>query len=868
MGSIYRSEVMSRCQIFLQTDSAYQCVAELGELGLAQFLDLNEDMNSYQRKFVNEIRRCEEMERKLNFIEEEVTKDEVEIKDYDEHIPAPQPKNMTELEANFEKLEEELLSINSSSKQLIKNHVQLLEMKAVLEKVHLLLDESTRRDAAMSISEAARGEAGPFTIGIANDYDKEKREDNELKFVTGVINRKKVISFERFIWRFCRGKVFVRTADIGERTELFEAKKTDDKAVFILFFSGEQLRSRVQKICNGFHGVIYNCPENTKERAHLLDQINAQVADMQNVINKTLEYRRKIIFAASLSVKKWTIMLLKLKSIFHTLNMFSVDVTHKCLIAECWVPTVDLPLVKQALRKGTDQAGSPIQAVLNEMETHDMPPTHFKLNKFTQGFQNIVDAYGIANYREVNPAPWSIISFPFLFAVMFGDSGHGIIMFLAALAFVVFENKLISMKIKDEIFNTFFGGRYVVLLMGIFSIYTGLLYNDIYSKSIDIFGSSWKNPYPQSLLASMDEHGFNSSQTMDLTWPPEYSFDSNLGPYPFGVDPIWNVAKNKLNFLNPMKMKTSIILGISQMAFGLLLSLCNHIHNRSLVDIFFVFVPQCFFLGCIFVYLCVMVVLKWIFFYVNPTFIFGRLYPGSNCAPSLLIGLINMFMLKGRDPGFVQHINSPNATASVTIDGKNYTYDVYDQCYLQQWYPGQVLAEQILLGLAVVSIPIMLFVKPFYVRWLHNRGLPIPGGHGHGGGGEEEEFSFGDVMVYQAIHTIEFALGCISHTASYLRLWALSLAHAQLSEVLWDMLLSIGLDMGGWAGSAAVFILYFFFGVLSVSILILMEGLSAFLHALRLHWVEFNSKFYGGTGVAFEPFYFTRLIRIAEGLEQ
>ncbi|ETN72143.1 hypothetical protein NECAME_19008, partial [Necator americanus] len=136
------------------------------------------------------------------------------------------------------------------------------------------------------------------------------------------------------------------------------------------------------------------------------------------------------------------------------------------------------------------------------------------------------------------------------------------------------------------------------------------------------------------------------------------------------------------------------------------------------------------------------VVLKWIFFYVNPAFIFGRLYPGSNCAPSLLIGLINMFMLKGRDPGFVQHVNSINATASVIINNKNYTYDVYDQCYLQQWYPGQGLIEEILLLLAVVSIPIMLFVKPFYIRWRHSRGLPIAGGHGHGGGGEDEEVQF------------------------------------------------------------------------------------------------------------------------------
>jgi V-type H+-transporting ATPase subunit a len=180
-------------------------------------------------------------------------------------IPAPLPRDVNELENKFEKLEEELLQIKSSTNDLKRNFLQLHNLRQVLLKVQILFNDGQKDNAKQSISEAQQG-FGPIhangTVNKLPGIDKEeKRESCELRFMVGSIRKDRVSAFERVLWRMCHGNVYTRTIDIEPDPDA-PFQEEHRKAAFLLFFSGEQLRSKVRKICEGFRAhIVENCPD-------------------------------------------------------------------------------------------------------------------------------------------------------------------------------------------------------------------------------------------------------------------------------------------------------------------------------------------------------------------------------------------------------------------------------------------------------------------------------------------------------------------------------------------------------------------------------------------------------------------------------
>ncbi|KAH0818275.1 hypothetical protein GEV33_004516 [Tenebrio molitor] len=387
MGDMLRSEQMTLCQIFIPSEAAYFVISELGEIGIVQFRDLNKDKTSFQRNFVNDVRRCHEMERKLRYMESEIENDNVPIAGCAEFAKALTPNEIADLEVHITKSEEEIKKLTQNADSLRACSLELVELKYVLEKAE---DFFRKRDEIFGF-DAATETLQSFSVV------------NQLTFVTGVIKRERVAAFETMLWRISKGNVFFERVEIEKPVEDFVTGAKHYKTVFIVCFHGKLLLTRINKICEGFRASLYSCPSSPTERKKLLESVCRRLDDIKLVINQTYSYRQNFLIQVANELRYWNTMVSKIKAIYHVLNFLNMDVTGKCFIAECWVPVRNIPMVKKALADGSRASGCAVFSFLYVIKTNDKPPTFNRTNKFTRCFQNLVDVYGVASYEEANP---------------------------------------------------------------------------------------------------------------------------------------------------------------------------------------------------------------------------------------------------------------------------------------------------------------------------------------------------------------------------------------------------------------------------------------------------------------------------------
>ncbi|ODV77016.1 V0 domain of vacuolar H+ATPase [Suhomyces tanzawaensis NRRL Y-17324] len=797
---------MSLVQLYVPTEVSRDIIYKVGELNSVQFRDLNSKVSDFQRAFVKELRQLDNVERQYNFFKQELDERDIPVQTYPFEPQSVVPQSVIDEHVeDAQLLEDRVSELIESTQSLYERQTDLEQTKATIQGVdHFFALHSGPQTSSASEEDALLSQLE--SQGAVSDA-------RGSSFISGVIGRDKVNTLQQILWRALRGNLYFHSEELADPVYDAQSKSKVNKNSFIIFSHGSIINERIRKICESLDADLYKVDVTQELRSEQLKEVKSKLADLSNISERSETALTSELIAISKDLAKWWEVIAREKAVYQTMNRCDYDGSRQTLIAEGWIATDEIDELTAAI-KGASTSQS-IPTIVNILETTRTPPTYHRTNKFTGAFQAICDAYGIASYREVNPGLPTIITFPFMFAIMFGDLGHGFLLSLAALFLVLNEKKLGAMK-RDEIFDMAYTGRYILLLMGVFSMYTGLLYNDIFSKSMTLFTSGW-------------------------VWPEHFKAGDSVrakavGTYVFGLDSAWHGAENALLFSNSYKMKLSILMGYVHMTYSYFFSLVNYVHFESVVDIVGNFIPGLIFMQGIFGYLSLCIVYKWTIDWFGT----GKQPPG------LLNMLISMFL-------------SPGTVA-------------------EPLYAGQSSVQVFLLFIALICVPWLLLLKPLYLKrqidreaknheyqQLNSDELSSEENtheDAHDDDDEEghDDHNFGDIMIHQVIHTIEFCLNCVSHTASYLRLWALSLAHAQLSTVLWSMTIGNAFGATGISGVFMTVVLFAMWFSLTICILVIMEGTSAMLHSLRLHWVESMSKFFVGEGTPFQPFGFKDLL--------
>lgn len=111
-------------------------------------------------------------------------------------------------------------------------------------------------------------------------------EHMHLGYVTGVIPRARMQTFERVLWRSLRGNLYLKSAEIDEPIVDPDTDGVLDKNVFCIFAHGNEIISKVKKISESLGGTLYPVEDSADKRRDSLLQITGRIEDLNNVCIK------------------------------------------------------------------------------------------------------------------------------------------------------------------------------------------------------------------------------------------------------------------------------------------------------------------------------------------------------------------------------------------------------------------------------------------------------------------------------------------------------------------------------------------------------------------------------------------------------
>jgi len=196
---------------------------------------------------------------------------------------------------------------------------------------------------------------------------------------------------------------------------------------------------------------VYQVPSDSNEFKANLSEVERNIQEYESVLRKTKEEIGTLLNAVAFEpnstnspLVNWEHAVKAERMVCDTLRMCDTGRAQKMITAEGWIPQELQQELKEYLKQAAHSQSE--QAILEFLPEPTSPPTYFKTNKFTSNFQGIVDTYGVPRYKEVNPGLFTVITFPFLYGIMYGDIGHSTFQIIFALYLLWNEERLLKQK--------------------------------------------------------------------------------------------------------------------------------------------------------------------------------------------------------------------------------------------------------------------------------------------------------------------------------------------------------------------------------------------------------------------------------------